>query len=54
MYDGDIGVRRLADALESVVDDAERVEALAESLYYDVDQIKEDIMALLDEIERKR
>ena len=52
MYEGKAGAERLAGALESAAADQERLELLANILFYDADQLKQDIKAIETEIQR--
>nr|CDL65588.1 unnamed protein product [uncultured bacterium] len=52
MYEGKAGAERLAGALERAAADQERLELLANILFYDADQLKQDIKAIEAEIQR--
>lgn len=50
MYEGKQGAKRLIEALSSAMCIKTTLCELAEVLYYDVDQLREDIKALEDEM----
>lgn len=50
MYEGKAGAERLADALERAAADTERLDNLASVLFYDADQLKQDINAIIAEV----
>lgn len=52
MYEGKAGAERLADALERVAADTERLDNLASVLFYDADQLKQDISAIIAELQK--
>ena len=52
MYELMNGSERLMGAIERRVDDPEFMEALAELLFYDEDQLAQDIQALRDRLDR--
>ena len=51
VYEGKRGAKRLLDALLTASYMENELYDLAEVLYYDVDQLREDIKALVDETE---
>lgn len=48
MYEFKAGTARLTGALERAAEDPERLQALADILYYYSDQLKQDIAAAVD------
>ena len=52
MYEVKAGAERLADALERAVADTDRLDNLASVLFYDADQLKQDISAIIAELQK--
>lgn len=50
MYELDVGSIRLAEALERAAQDPERLPLIADLLYYDREQLQQDIKAINDYI----